>query len=79
MSEWDWVFAVGFCRRNINRKYFSMMSYFLKKGMSIGKSDGVIREIKNGSVVVEEKTYDVSGDLQTKLVTLGLHKSETED
>jgi type IV pilus assembly protein PilP len=53
--------------------------YFLKKGMSIGKSDGVIREIKNGSVVVEEKTYDVSGDLQTKLVTLGLHKSETED
>lgn len=53
--------------------------YILKHGMLIGKNEGVVKGIKEDSVLIEEKVYDPSGNLITKIATLMLHKSETEE
>ncbi|BDV01494.1 hypothetical protein TDMWS_15790 [Thermodesulfomicrobium sp. WS] len=51
-------------------------SFIVRPGMGIGLYGGIIKEIRDGSLIVEEKTYDILGEEQTQTVTLSLRPSE---
>lgn len=51
-------------------------SFIVRPGMGIGLYGGVIKEIRNGTLVVEEKTYDLLGEERIQTVTLSLRPSE---
>lgn len=38
-------------------------NYILKPGLKIGKNDGVIRDITKTAIVIEESTFDLTGNL----------------
>lgn len=44
--------------------------YVIKKGMHIGKNNGIIREITANDVIVDEKTVDAAGTEKTETSTL---------
>jgi type IV pilus assembly protein PilP len=44
--------------------------YVIKKGMQIGKNNGIIREITANEVIVDEKTVDAAGAEKTETSTL---------
>jgi len=44
--------------------------YIIKKGMLIGKNNGIIKEINGTSVVIDEKTGDAAGAEKMKPTTL---------
>jgi len=49
--------------------------YIIKKGMLIGKNNGIIKEINGSGVVVDEKTVDTTGVEKTKTTTLTITKT----
>lgn len=49
--------------------------YIIKKGMLIGKNNGIIKEINGSGVVVDEKTVDATGAEKTKITTLTITKT----
>ncbi|HCF05883.1 MAG: hypothetical protein JG774_919 [Desulfomicrobiaceae bacterium] len=51
-------------------------SFIVRPGMGIGLYGGIIKEIRDGALIVEEKTYDILGEEQTQTVTLSLRPSE---
>jgi type IV pilus assembly protein PilP len=51
-------------------------SYILRKGLRIGKSSGVIREITRERIVVEERYPDVSGAMRTTVQEMLVPKRE---
>lgn len=51
-------------------------SFIVRPGMGIGLYGGMIKEIRDGALIVEEKIYDILGEEQTQVVTLSLRPSE---
>ncbi len=51
-------------------------SYILKKGVKIGKNNGVVVDISNEVIQVEEKYYDFSGNVRTNLQDIVVPKRE---
>ena len=51
-------------------------SYILKKGVKIGKNNGVVLDISNEVIQVEEKYYDFSGNVRTNLQDIVVPKRE---
>jgi type IV pilus assembly protein PilP len=51
-------------------------SYILKKGIKIGKNDGVVVGIKPEAVLVEERYYDFSGIMRKTTESIQLPKRE---
>jgi type IV pilus assembly protein PilP len=51
-------------------------SYLLKKGLRIGKSNGVIREITREKILVEERYQDLSGKTHVNLEEIIVPKRE---
>ncbi len=51
--------------------------YILRKGMLVGKHDGIIQDITENSVLVTEKITDAEGKEATKTTTLNIYKSES--
>lgn len=51
-------------------------SYILKRGMKIGKNDGVIIDIDNEFIRIEEKFYDFSGNVRTNIQEIEVPKRE---
>lgn len=51
-------------------------SYILKKGIKIGKNNGVVLHISGESVQVEEKYYDFSGNVRTNIQDIVVPKRE---
>jgi type IV pilus assembly protein PilP len=51
-------------------------SYILRKGMRIGKSNGVIREINRERILVEESYQDLSGKTHTNMQEILVPKRE---
>lgn len=51
-------------------------SYILKKGIKIGKNNGVVLDISGESVQVEEKYYDFSGNVRTNIQDIVVPKRE---
>ncbi len=51
-------------------------SFIVRPGMGIGLYGGVIKEIRNGVLIIEEKTYDILGEERTQTVTLSLRPNE---
>jgi type IV pilus assembly protein PilP len=49
--------------------------YIIKKGMLIGKNNGIINEINGSGVVVDEKTVEATGAQKTKTTTLTIMKT----
>jgi Tfp pilus assembly protein PilP len=49
--------------------------YILKKGMLIGKNNGIIKEITTNDVVIDESTIDAAGVKKSKTVTLTITKN----
>lgn len=49
-------------------------SYILKKGVKVGKNDGVVLRIDTEKVTIREKYYDFSGALRTSIQELELPK-----
>lgn len=49
-------------------------SYILKKGTLVGKNDGVVKEINEEAVVVEERYIDFSGEVISNLLLISLPK-----
>jgi type IV pilus assembly protein PilP len=47
-------------------------SFIVRPGMGIGLYGGVIKGFEKGTMVVEEKTYDILGEEQLQIVTLSL-------
>lgn len=52
--------------------------YILTQGMTIGPSGGVVREISQDGVSVEERVRDYAGRLQTRKVVLKLVQAEEQ-
>lgn len=44
--------------------------YIVKRGMLVGKNEGVIKKIIDNGIIVEERIYNAMGDLETKISTL---------
>lgn len=51
-------------------------SYILRKGMKIGKSNGVIREINRERIVIEEQYPDISGTIHKNIQEIKVPKRE---
>lgn len=51
-------------------------SYVIKKGVKIGKNEGVVLEINNEVILVEEKFYDFSGNVRTNIQEIVVPKRE---
>ena len=51
-------------------------SYILSKGMRIGKSNGVIRDISRERILVEEQYQDLSGATRTNIQEIKVPKRE---
>ena len=51
-------------------------SYILRKGLRIGKSSGIIREISRERVLVEERYQDVTGATRTNIQEIQVPKRE---
>lgn len=51
-------------------------SYILKKGMRIGKNNGVIREITRERILIEEQYQDVTGSTHTNMQEILVPKRE---
>ncbi|TLM68924.1 MAG: pilus assembly protein PilP [Deltaproteobacteria bacterium] len=51
-------------------------SYILKKGVRIGKSNGVVREISRERILVEERYQDLSGMTHTNIQEIKVPKRE---
>jgi type IV pilus assembly protein PilP len=51
-------------------------SYILSKGMRIGKSNGVIRDISRERILVEEHYQDLSGATRTNIQEIKVPKRE---
>lgn len=51
-------------------------SYILKKGVKIGKNNGVVLDISNEVIRVEEKYYDFSGNVRTNIQDIVVPKRE---
>jgi type IV pilus assembly protein PilP len=51
-------------------------SYILKKGVKVGKNDGVVVAVKKDVVEVEERYYDFSGDVRKGIQEIKLPKRE---
>jgi len=51
-------------------------SYILKKGLRIGKSSGIIREITRERIVVEERYKDVTGATRTNVHEIQVPRRE---
>jgi len=51
-------------------------SYILKKGVKIGKNNGVVVDILSDVIRVEEKYYDFSGNVRTNLQDIVVPKRE---
>jgi type IV pilus assembly protein PilP len=49
-------------------------SYILKKGVKVGKNDGVVVGIDAEKVTIREKYYDFSGEMRTSIQELELPK-----
>lgn len=49
--------------------------YILKKGMLIGKNNGIIKEITTNDVVIDESTVDAAGVKKSKTITLTITKN----
>ena len=49
-------------------------SYILKKGLRIGKSNGVIRDINRERILVEEQYQDLSGATRTNIQEIKVPK-----
>jgi len=49
-------------------------SYILKRGTKVGKNDGVVKEINNEAVVVEERYIDFTGNTISNLLLISLPK-----
>jgi type IV pilus assembly protein PilP len=50
--------------------------YIVTPGTIVGRNEGVIKEISENEIIVEEKTLDVSGKLNKKKSILKLHQPE---
>ena len=50
--------------------------YIVREGMVVGKNDGVIKKILKNSMIVEEKITDSTGNTETKISTLTVHKKD---
>jgi Tfp pilus assembly protein PilP len=46
--------------------------YIIKKGLLIGKNNGIIKEISAIGVVIDEKTVDAAGSEKLKTTTLNI-------
>ncbi|MCK4535442.1 MAG: pilus assembly protein PilP [Desulfuromonadales bacterium] len=51
-------------------------SYILKKGVKIGKNNGVVIDITDKVIQVEEKYYDFSGNVRTNIQDIVVPKRE---
>lgn len=51
-------------------------SYILRKGLRIGKNNGIIREITREKIVIEERFQDVSGAMRTMVQEMLVPKRE---
>ena len=51
-------------------------SYILKKGIKIGKNNGVVLSITRETIQVEEKYYDFSGSVRTNIQDIVVPKRE---
>lgn len=51
-------------------------SYILRKGLRIGKSSGIIREITRERILVEERYQDVTGAMRTNIQEMQVPKRE---
>ena len=52
--------------------------FFMRKGTLIGRY-GVVKEIKENEIIIEEKFYDYLGKLKTTKTSLVLYKPEEEE
>lgn len=50
--------------------------YIVREGMLVGRNDGVIKKILKNSMIVEEKITDSTGNTETKISTLTVHKKD---
>lgn len=51
-------------------------SYILKKGIKVGRNDGVVVGIKADEVQIEERYYDFSGEIRKSIESIQLPKRE---
>lgn len=51
-------------------------SYILKKGIKVGRNDGIVIKIAPDAVLVEERYYDFSGEVRKGVQTIQLPKRE---
>lgn len=51
-------------------------SYILKKGIKIGKNNGVVLDISKDVIQVQEKYYDFSGNVRTNIQDIVVPKRE---
>ena len=50
--------------------------YFIRKGTKIGPNQGVVKEITETTMIIEEKYKDPTGELQHKIITIELRKKQ---
>jgi Tfp pilus assembly protein PilP len=50
--------------------------YTIKKGIYMGKSRGIVKDITNDAIIIEEKYMDVDKKIKAKTVELKLKKEE---
>jgi type IV pilus assembly protein PilP len=51
-------------------------SYILKKGVKLGKNNGVVIEVRREAVLVEERFYDFTGEVRTNIQEIQLPPRE---
>jgi len=51
-------------------------AYVLKRGVKIGKNDGRVTDIREDTVVIEERFYDFAGQYRTSIQEIQLPKSQ---
>lgn len=51
-------------------------SYVLAKGVRVGKSNGVVIDINNEAISIEEKYYDFSNNINTRIEIIAVPKRE---
>jgi type IV pilus assembly protein PilP len=51
-------------------------SYILKKGVKLGKNNGIVIEVRREAVLVEERFYDFTGEVRTNIQEIQLPPRE---
>jgi type IV pilus assembly protein PilP len=51
-------------------------AYILKRGIHVGKNNGVVKDIRRDGVLVEESYYDFTGEVRRNMLEITLPKRE---